>query len=113
MKLSKSESSEQNTLKVVKNQPLAVSEIIDEYDRAGTSYAFEEYASAMRGMKALVKDKNVQNKSQFMQFKVGNSSPSIAYYLRTRGPAVPNRVHPSRNALALGQPSAKDRPRVR
>ena len=82
MKLSKSESSEQNTLKVVKNQPLAVSEIIDEYDRAGTSYAFEEYASAMRGMKALVKDKNVQNKSQFMQFKVGNSSPSIAYYLR-------------------------------
>ena len=63
---------------------LMESEVIDDFDWSCSLHIFNGYASILRGVKTLIRDKQLQRRSQLDNFSVKNTK-SIPFYLRCSG----------------------------
>lgn len=59
-----------------------VSEIFEDFERSNSLQIFEGYATVLRKMKDLKKDKNIQRRSALDNFKVSKIKAGTPYYLR-------------------------------
>lgn len=65
---------------------LMVSEVYEEFERTSSMHIFDGFATIMKPVASLVREKNIQKKAYLDNFKVGNDKGSTSYYLRlTKG----------------------------
>lgn len=65
---------------------LMVSEVYEEFERSNSMHMFNGYATIMRSVSGMIREKGIQKKSCLDNFKVGDHKCTTSYYLRlTKG----------------------------